>query len=179
MKLSSRTLTWLTLTAVFLVAAAQAQEMKPSPVGKGTASVLAPLKKLEGEWVGKAGPAGQQVDVTVTYHVTANGSAVMETLFPGTPHEMITMYVADGNRIALTHYCAMGNQPHMIARPGTAANQFVFDYVTSPGIDARKDAHMHGAKIQIVDDDHLRSEWTSFDKGKPAEVTSFELARKK
>ena len=79
------------------------------------------LKSLEGTWTGRSGwdegadkGAGE---VTVIYKVTAAGSAVQETLFPGTPHEMVTMYHMDGADLMLTHYCAAGNQPRMKLEP--------------------------------------------------------------
>jgi len=74
---------------------------------------FATLKNLAGEWSGTInekdkGPAG-----SVNYKVTANGSVVVETLFPGTEHEMITMYHLNGDQLMLTHYCAAANQPQM------------------------------------------------------------------
>ncbi|MCK7511304.1 MAG: hypothetical protein MZV70_49445 [Desulfobacterales bacterium] len=57
--------------------------------------------------------------VSVTYRITANGSVVLETLFPGTDHEMLTLYHLDNDRLGLTHYCAMGNQPRMELDPSS------------------------------------------------------------
>jgi hypothetical protein len=44
--------------------------------------------------------------VRVEYRVTGAGSAVVETLFPGTPHEMVTVYHARKGVLCMTHYCA-------------------------------------------------------------------------
>jgi len=160
-------------------AVALAADMGHSHGAMGAAS-LDPLKKLAGEWVGKAGPSGgQAMDATVTYRVTANGSTVMETLFPGGPQEMVTMYTVDKGSLVLTHYCASGNQPHMTVRKGTAANELVFDFAGGSNINAAKDQFMHNAKMVFVDDDHLRSEWTDWKDGKKAETMVFELERKK
>lgn len=41
------------------------------------------------------------------------------------------------------------------------------------------DMHMHAARIRFLDGDHLVSEWTSWQGGKRAAVTRFELAREK
>src|SRR5260221_14638225 len=99
-------------------------------------SSIDPLKQLEGEWSGKAGHGGEEtIDATVIYRATANGTAVMETLFPGTPHEMVSMYTASGKHIALDHYCSMGNQPRMMSRATTADGEIRFDFVPTPGID--------------------------------------------
>lgn len=75
------------------------------------AQLLAAVSELQGRWVmeGPEGPAYTE------FALTSSGSAVRETMFPGTPHEMINMYALDGNSLVLTHYCAGGNQPRMRA----------------------------------------------------------------
>ena len=59
--------------------------------------------------------------VTNVFRVTAGGSAVEETVFPGTEQEMVTLYFVRDGRLQLTHYCMAGNQPHMLAQPAKAA----------------------------------------------------------
>lgn len=137
------------------------------------------IKGLAGEWVA-TGPDGQPTDKLVSvYRVTAAGTAVMETLFPGTEHEMVTMYHADRGELVLTHYCAAGNQPHMRARPGGAPNQLVFEFTGGTNITSEKDAHMHQATITFVDSEHLRAEWLHFQDGKPGHTAEFNLVRRK
>ncbi|HMB55019.1 MAG TPA: hypothetical protein VKU40_17005, partial [Thermoanaerobaculia bacterium] len=64
------------------------------------------MKGLAGDWQGTAaGEAGAEVD----YRVTGNGSVVMQTQFPGTEHEMISMYHLVDGELVLTHYCSSGN----------------------------------------------------------------------
>ncbi len=82
---------------------------------------FAMLKGLAGEWQGKAMDKEKGPEVSVTYRVTANGSVVLETLFPGSAHEMLTLYHLDNGKLVLTHYCAMGNQPRMELDPGSSA----------------------------------------------------------
>ncbi len=168
-----------TAMAVFPLTLAIAAEMEHEHTGMAP-SALDPLKKLEGEWTGKAGPTGgDKMDASVIYHVTADGSAVMETLFRGTPHEMVTMYTLDKGALVLTHYCDAHNQPHMKARKGGAANELAFDFAGGANINPAKDQFMHNAKVVFVDDDHLHSEWTSWKAGKPGSTMVFELERKK
>ena len=165
--------------AAFPFGAALGAEMGHTHAAMG-ASALDPLKKLAGEWVGKAGPSGgQMMDATVTYRVTANGSAVMETLFPGASEEMVTMYTVDKGGLVLTHYCAAGNQPRMMARKSAAANELVFDFAGGANINPARDQFMHNAKLVFVDDDRLRSEWTDWKNGKKTQTMVFELERKK
>src|SRR6516165_1621351 len=76
---------------------------------------LEALKGLAGDWV-EVGKDGKPTDrVVSSIRVTSAGSAVLETLFPGTDHEMVTLYHLDGAELILTHYCMMGNQPRMRA----------------------------------------------------------------
>ena len=72
------------------------------------------LKALAGQWT----MIGGDGSVAVTYRVTAGGSAVIETLFPGAAYEMVTVYTIDDGALVLTHYCAEGNQPRMKAVTG-------------------------------------------------------------
>src|SRR5262249_27362645 len=75
-------------------------------------AALDTLRQLDGTWVGDApGPDGK--DQQIVFHVTSNGSTVMETMFPGAKHEMVNAYHMDGDRLIVTHYCAMGVQPRM------------------------------------------------------------------
>jgi hypothetical protein len=75
------------------------------------------LKSLEGTWAGPAvwdqGGKKGEVDFKLLYKTTSGGNAVMETMFPGTPGEMVTMYYLEGEALVLVHYCSAGNQPRM------------------------------------------------------------------
>ena len=167
------------LLALALAAPAFAGDMHHVGAGGAFAPpALEPMKKLEGTWTGTAGTGDQTMDATVTYKVTANGSGVMETLFPGTSHEMVTMYTVDRGALVLTHYCAAGNQPRMRARAG-GARELVFDFAGGAGIDPHRDQFMHDARIVFVDDDHLRTEWTDWNGGRPGPTRVFTLARRK
>jgi hypothetical protein len=174
-----RVLLLATMTMVALaLTPAVAAESKHASADAGR-SALDRLKDLEGEWVGKAGsPDGEKMDATVTYHVTAGGSAVMETLFPGTAHEMVTMYTMDRGTLVLTHYCTQHNQPHMKARKGGPSNELTFDFAGGANINPAKDDFMHDAKVVFVDRHRICGEWTSWSGGKPAGKVLFDMERK-
>ena len=40
----------------------------------------------------------------------AGGTAVLQTIFPGAPEEMLTVHYTDGDQLVATHYCMLGNQ---------------------------------------------------------------------
>lgn len=168
----------LVATTLPLTLAALAETAPASPTPADSA--FARLKGLAGEWVGKAGPpAGEMMDAVVTYRVTAGGSAVLETLFPGAAHEMVTLYTLDRGAVALTHYCMLRNQPHMRARAGGPASELTFDFAGGANLDPARDEFMHDAKLVFLDPDHIRGEWTSWKDGKPAGTVVFKMERKK
>lgn len=128
---------------------------------------FAQLAALQGEWVDATGQFGPADAVLVTYHVTGGGSAVIETLFPGAPEEMVTVYHKDGHDLVLTHYCAAGNQPRMrCRRPG--AGELVFDFDGGANIDPARDMHMHSARLVFAGPDEIRGEWQGWEGGKAA-----------
>src|SRR3954449_2742435 len=126
-------------------------KLPPPPTNAG----LEKMKKLAGTWVAadKDGKATDQVVSIIK--VTAGGSIVHETLFPGQPHEMVSVYTVDGPDLVMTHYCVLGNQPRMKADPKSPANQIVWRFTGGTNLDAKKDKHMHEATLTIVDSNHL------------------------
>lgn len=124
------------------------------------------MKWLAGNWSGtimtRDGAPGR-----IEYRVTAGGSAVMETMFPGQPHEMVTMYTlaADGSLVA-QHFCAGNNQPVMRLNAEKSSNDdLVFDFVRVEGANTKN--HMRDARIRIVPDGSLENTWNSGDKSEP------------
>src|SRR5579862_1470550 len=106
-----RTMASVLVAAAFAVVV-HAEDKKPSQAGER----FEQFKQLAGDWVGTAtGHGPDEKDVHVQFKVTAGGSAVVETEFPGTEHEMVTVITEDGGDLSLTHYCMLGNQPHMKA----------------------------------------------------------------
>lgn len=95
----------------------------------------------------------------VDYRVTANGTAVIETMFAGDPHEMVTVYSLDNDSIAATHYCSGGNQPRMKLNTAKSnANELVFDFVSITG--------------KVTDGGHIKAVRFRFDDQKVEEIWS-------
>ena len=130
---------------------------------------------MAGDWT----TVGGDGTVAVTYRVTAGGSAVVETLFPGAPQEMVTVYTVDKGELVLTHYCAAGNQPHMKAVKGGAADVIAFKFDGGGNIKSSKDGHMHEATITFKDANHVSSTWVYYEDGKAGENKAFVLVRMK
>lgn len=139
------------------------------------------LKKLAGTWV-EADKDGKPTDKVVSVvKVTAAGSAIHETFFPGQPMEMVSVYHLDKGDLVMTHYCALGNQPRMKADPASPPNQIRWTFAGGTNLDPTKDLHMHGATVTFVDDDHIEIAGESWQDGKPCEncCGRMKLVRKK
>ena len=157
--------------------AGDAPVAKPAPTHPG----LERLKSLAGTWV-EADKDGKPTDKVVSVvKVTAGGSAVHETFFPGGPMEMVSVYHADGADLVMTHYCVLGNQPRMKADPASAPNTIKWVFAGGTNLNPAKDMHMHGATLTFVDADHITVDGEAWDGGKPADnhCGQMKLVRKK
>jgi hypothetical protein len=123
--------------------------------------LLDSVKALEGTWEAK----GEKAEVLVCeFKVTAAGSAVREIMFPGTAQEMTNVYCLDGNGLALTHYCAMGNQPRMRAS-ARVGNQIAFGAATVSDMESPDEMYMGEMTLEFVDPDHICEHWRTYVKG--------------
>ena len=113
------------------------------------ADAFASLKKLQGEWRGPAMQKGMPPGHSI-YRVTAGGSAVQETIFPGTKMEMLSVYHMDKGRLLMTHYCALGNQPRMkLNTRKSTASELVFDFDGGTNLNPHRDMHMHSLTLTL------------------------------
>ena len=131
------------------------------------------LKALDGTWEGKS-LNGQPLEVA--YRVTSNGSAIMSEIKG--KEDMISMFNLDGDRVLLTHYCAAGNQPRMVASASPDGKTFTFDFVDATNLPTPDAAHMIRMVLAMPDANHHTEEWTFSDHGKEHKEV-FDLRRKK
>ena len=136
------------------------------------------LKTLAGDWRGTVDQKGTGQEITVNYRTTSNGSVLMETLFAGTDHEMVTLYHLEGDQLVLVHYCAMGNQPKMALTQASTADQLEFDFVGGTNVKPKTDTHMHSGRIQFEGKDAVIAEWDTYQQGKKTGGHKFFLTRK-
>lgn len=141
-----------TITAVCaaLLLAAGLTTLAGEPTKKTGSPELERMKKLVGEWKGKVDMGEGPVEMTVQYRLLAGGSVLEERVFPGQPHEMVTMYYDQDGKLAMTHYCVMGNRPAMVLK-ASDEKTITLDFDPKCGIDPAKESHMHGVKIRFDD----------------------------
>jgi len=143
--------------AIGLLATRAGSQVKP-------ASGFDRLKTLVGTWQAAAPKGGT---LTNTIRLVSNGSALEEIFQSFEDDQMVTLYTADGDRLALTHYCAAGNQPRMetLAIAGDP-KEFDFSFTGITNLMNPNSGHMHHLVIQIADQDHFTEQWTWRENGK-------------
>lgn len=174
MKLSFLPLVVMVLSSACVVTRDQVYSYSSLDASKGFEA----LASLEGEWVAHFGEGGDAQEVRSTYELVGNGSVVMERMFAGTPHEMVTMYHRDGDRLAMTHYCALGNQPRMelvgfSSQPETVLSFSFTDASNWTG----QGAVMHDMRLVKISDDQFASTWVAWSDGKPEHTANFHFSR--
>ncbi len=137
---------------------------------------FARLKTLAGTWflVDDAGKPTNNIGSV--FEVVAMGHSIRETMFPGTPEEMVNMYYRNGPATEMVHYCASGNQPRLsilAAEP----NVLSLSFIDATNLNSADAEHMRSAKYIWEGDDRLRTEWQSWKDGKPSGTQVFRLIR--
>jgi hypothetical protein len=134
------------------------------------------LKSLAGDWT-TTDASGEAF--TSTFRVISNGTALEETVNSAHDKQMISIYNADGQRVSMSHFCSMGNQPRLetpAERPN--ANEFAFSFVSATNLADPNAQHMHRMLIAIEDADHFTETWTIRINGKDS-TREFHYTRKK
>src|SRR3954469_22101636 len=139
---------------VLLAASVTFAAEQPQP-RKGSAE-FERMKTLVGTWKGRTDMGQGPIDLTVQYRLLAGGSVLEERVFSGTPNEMVSMYYDQNGKLAMTHYCVMGNRPGMLLK-SSDSKSIAFDFDATCGINPTKESHMHALTITFDDPDTITS----------------------
>ncbi len=169
---------FISFCALVLVAAAPYLRAEDAPKTAETpkSSEFERLKSLVGAWQGKVDIGHGPVDMIAQFRVLAGGNVIEERVFPGSPEEMVTMYYDKGGKLALTHYCMLGNRPEM-ALKSSDAKSISFDFDSCCGIDTAKEKHMHSLSIRFDDANTITTGCTAMAEGKAAQMHDVVLKR--
>ncbi|HQY87600.1 MAG TPA: hypothetical protein PK402_03005 [Tepidisphaeraceae bacterium] len=138
------------------------------------ASPLDPIKALAGKW--EEQPTDGSPASVVEFKVTSAGGSVVETMFPGQPHEMVNVYTVDGESIIVTHYCASKNAPRMrLTKNENGA--MLFEFIDGANITPEK-SYMGKLEL-IIGTDEIEEKWTSITDGKEEGQMAFKMKRVK
>ncbi len=158
----------LLLAVVALVALPACQSTKKAsccemPPYKGSAA-FEHMKSLVGEWSAESPMMGK---MKTEFRLIAGGSVIEERFGEDTPMEMLSVYHDVNGKLMMTHFCALRNQPRMALTKSTA-DSLTFDFVPTPGLNAAKEKHMHGATYTFIDANHFKLAGVSWENGKSA-----------
>jgi hypothetical protein len=131
------------------------------------------LKSLAGTWEGKQEDGKP---LLVSYRETSGGSALMSEIQGD--HDMVSVINLDGpDRLLMTHYCAVGNQPRMQASVSPDGKVITFTYVDATNLASPDAGHMQKMVLTMLDDNHHTEDWTFVDHGREMK-RFFDLRRK-
>jgi hypothetical protein len=133
------------------------------PPYKGSAA-FDRMKSLVGRWSADSPEMGR---MNTEFRLIAGDSVIEERFAEGTPMEMLSVYHDVNGKLTMTHYCMLRNQPRMKLVKSTA-DSLTFDLAPTPGLNAAKDMHMHGATYTFLDANHFKLEGVSWKDGKSA-----------
>ena len=129
------------------------------PTGPGSTE-LERIKTLAGRWEGTSREGENEAQpAAAEYKVTSGGAVVVETLFPGTPHEMVSIYHDQNGTLAMTHYCMLRNQPVLELSRNDA--QLIELTNRGQGLNAPGEMHMHSLSIAWDGPDKITQVWSS------------------
>ncbi len=113
------------------------------------------LKALAGSWEGTF----EGVPLHVTLRVTSMGNTLMHEMKGGGPEDPITMFNLDGDQLVLTHYCDMGNQPHMVGTTSPDGKTITFNFISASNLLSSQMGHMQRVTFSFIDADHHTEKW--------------------
>lgn len=155
----------ITLGATLLLATSAFIRAAEPPKAAPASAEFERMKSLVGTWKGTADMGQGPVEMVSQYRLIAGGSVLEEKVFAGTPNEMTTMYYDKNGKLALTHYCVLGNRPGMVLASAQAKTmKFAFDKTC--GINVKKESHMHSLTLTFEDKDTITASCKAFMDGK-------------
>ncbi len=167
----------LLLMVSFISPALAKEEHAYQSIEVPTSAEFDQIKTLVGAWEGTTTDMGKDpTEAKAEYKITSAGSAVVEVLFPGTKHQMHSVYFNQKGKLTMLHYCALGNRPVLELEKADATG-IQLNFSPRSDIDVQKEPHMHALKIFMPDSNTLVHEWTYYEKGQPAGTTLINLKR--
>ncbi len=156
----------------FILSATAHAKQCEMPEDKSSAE-LNMIKKLAGKWVSVSDMFGKKNERLYTeYKVTAGGSAVIETIFPNTPYEMMSVYYDDNGKLAMTHYCMMRNRPFLKLVSSTE-DSITMKVLKVAGKKSKKEPSMGNMTLTFKDKNHFISTCSGTSKGEASHTLEY------
>lgn len=168
-----KTLVILAITFLFTqIGATAALAQNPATPSSATLAAFEKLKTLVGEWEARDGVSYGGKPIRISYKMVSHGTGVMETYTQVGSDiiEMVTVYHLDGDKLVLTHFCAVNNQVRLRAEPvAEGAKELRFSFVDASNLSVSNKEVMNHLVITFQDRDRFTQAWTwrmTNDKGK-------------
>jgi hypothetical protein len=140
---------------------------------------FARLATLAGDWEARAPALYANATIRLNYRLISDDSVMMETFrIDEQGVEMVTMYHLDGDRLVLTHYCAVNNQVGMRADVTNVGKQpadvktLTFAITDARNIQRSHRQVMDRLQLQLHDETHLTQTWHWRDEKRPSGTDS-------
>jgi len=165
------------LALVCACASSSATVVRPSASPTSAAELPGAWERLSralpGTWTATTG-SGKEL--RVVYKLISNGSALVEAWGAGSDRETQTVFHPDHAGIMLTHYCAQGNQPRLVA---TAADATTYSFAWRDVTNKQPDQAMMIARRLVLDGDASHLDETETYRGSDGrdEVTTYHFVR--
>lgn len=144
----------LCFSLVLGLPALAATESTPAAATPAEAA-YAQLLTLAGRW---ESVTAKGTVIRLTFEPISRGSALVERYEAGSTVTQ-TVYHLDGERLLLTHYCAQGNQPRLVATLGEAGGKLPFTFLDVTNLMNQGASRMVACEFAFEDADHFtRSE---------------------
>lgn len=134
------------------------------------------LKTLVGRWKGTTD--GGDTQAVIAYRLTGRDTSIVETLFPGTPMEMVTIYHDDASgKLVAKHFCIAMNQPQLRLTRASGKELFFEHSPNDPNVDESIEYHGHDLVVTVEGENELQLEWFNWRNGGPSGSRRYEFTR--
>lgn len=164
---ASRRSTILALTGFAVAILPASTAAQPGPLRPDQA--FQRLRSLVGDWQG-ATESGRQF--LVSYRMTANDTALVETWTMSPTRQSMTIYHMDGAALIATHYCPIGNQPRLQYRADTSNERLHFTFRDATNMPDPNAAHQHEFWLRFHADGTFARNETYVENGEPGSETA-------
>ena len=145
--------------AILVAGAAWAGDMPEGWTPPKPSAELQRIKALEDNWTATEKTETGSKTTIIQYKVTSGGTAVTETIDPGTSHELISVYHDKAGKLAMTHYCMLGNQPEMELKASTDNKIELSESAASQAL-LNGQLRMSSLTIEQLDANTLTTTWS-------------------
>ena len=142
--------------------------------GLSVPTPLNDMRQLVGNWKGQTEVDGKMTPFSANYRQTSEGNALVETLLIDGV-EMMSVYHSDGESVAVTHYCAVGNRPHLNLID-SADNEYTFKMLDTAGLNSKDETAMRQFVLSIENENQYTMQVTLSD-GTNEKVVTVDMRR--